>query len=88
MALTVTHDTAADGTFSAAGVTHWDAPHTLAGSIAESEITFTDIVTNDFSITAHGFVPKGTNVGSFLKDDGTWAAPSASATLDGITAAA
>lgn len=28
----------------------------------------------DFSITRHGLVPKGTNVGNFLKDDGTWAA--------------
>jgi len=29
----------------------------------------------DFSTTAHGLVPKGTNAGDFLKDDGTWAAP-------------
>jgi hypothetical protein len=29
----------------------------------------------DFSTSAHGLVPKGTNVGDFLKDDGTWAAP-------------
>ena len=29
----------------------------------------------DFSTTAHGLVPKGTNTGDFLKDDGTWAAP-------------
>lgn len=28
----------------------------------------------DFSTTKHGLVPKGTNVGDFLKDDGTWAA--------------
>ncbi len=27
----------------------------------------------DFSTTVHGLVPKGTNVGDFLKDDGTWA---------------
>ncbi len=32
----------------------------------------------DFSTSAHGLVPKGTNTGDFLKDDGTWAtAPSA-----------
>ena len=28
----------------------------------------------DYSTTAHGLVPKGTNVGNFLKDDGTWGA--------------
>lgn len=38
-------------------------------------ITLTDTTTNDFSILKHGFVPKGTNVGDFLKDDGTWAVP-------------
>jgi hypothetical protein len=26
----------------------------------------------DFSASAHGLVPKGTNVGDFLEDDGTW----------------
>jgi hypothetical protein len=30
----------------------------------------------DFSTTAHGLVPKGTNTGDFLKDDGSWAAAS------------
>ena len=29
----------------------------------------------DFSTALHGLVPKGTDVGNFLKDDGTWAAP-------------
>jgi hypothetical protein len=28
----------------------------------------------DVSTTAHGLVPKGTNTGNFLKDDGSWAA--------------
>ena len=27
----------------------------------------------DFTTSAHGLVPKGTNTGDFLKDDGTWA---------------
>jgi hypothetical protein len=27
----------------------------------------------DFSTSRHGLVPKGTNTGNFLKDDGTWA---------------
>tara|TARA_B100000586_G_scaffold243328_2_gene197691 strand:- start:5051 stop:7117 length:2067 start_codon:yes stop_codon:yes gene_type:complete len=28
----------------------------------------------NFTTSAHGLVPKGTNTGNFLKDDGTWAA--------------
>lgn len=60
---------------------------TNATGLPDGGLTLTDVTTNNFSTTAHGFVPKGTNVGNFLKDDGTWAAPTASATLDGITAA-
>lgn len=44
----------------------------------DANLSTSDITTNNFSITKHGFVPKGTNVGNFLKDDGTWAAPSGS----------
>lgn len=29
----------------------------------------------DFSTSLHGLVPKGTNTGKFLKDDGTWSTP-------------
>lgn len=29
----------------------------------------------DFSTSLHGLVPKGTNVGDFLKDDGSWGTP-------------
>lgn len=29
----------------------------------------------DFSTSLHGLVPKGVNLGRFLKDDGTWATP-------------
>ncbi len=29
----------------------------------------------DFDTTRHGLTPKGTNVGNFLKDDGSWADP-------------
>ncbi len=47
----------------------------LAGSIVEGKLSFSDILTGNFSTAAHGFVPKGTNVGNFLKDDGTWATP-------------
>lgn len=41
-------------------------------AVTEAEITLADNVTNDVSITKHGFVPKGTNTGKFLKDDGSW----------------
>ena len=34
MAFTITHSTAADGTFSASGTTAWDANHTIAGNVA------------------------------------------------------
>ena len=40
----------------------------------------------DFSTSAHGLVPKGINVGDFLKDDGSWASPaggSGAVTRDG-----
>lgn len=33
-----------------------------------------DNVDLDFSTLLHGLVPKGTDVGDFLRDDGTWAA--------------
>jgi hypothetical protein len=38
----------------------------------DSTINFTDITTNNFSTTKHGFVPKGTNIGNCLKDNGNW----------------
>lgn len=45
--------------------------------ISDATITTTDITTNNFTTAKHGFVPKGTNVGNYLKDDGTWGAISA-----------
>jgi hypothetical protein len=44
------------------------------GSVVEADLSLSDNTTGNFSTTKHGFVPKGTNVGNFLKDDGTWAA--------------
>jgi len=44
------------------------------GAVVEADITLVDNTTNDVSTAKHGFVPKGTDVGSFLKDDGTWGA--------------
>jgi hypothetical protein len=49
-------------------------------TISDATITTTDITTNNFTTAKHGFVPKGTNVGNFLKDDGTW-----SPSVDGLT---
>jgi len=42
--------------------------------VTDATIATSDVTTNDFTIAKHGWVPKGTNVGNFLKDDGTWAA--------------
>jgi hypothetical protein len=52
-------------------------------TISDATISLTDITTNDFSTTKHGFVPKGTNTGKFLKDDGTWSTVSAGITGSG-----
>jgi len=41
-------------------------------AITEGDLSLSDVTTADVSISAHGFVPKGTNVGDFLRDDGTW----------------
>jgi len=48
--------------------------------VTEAKQVLADNTTNNFSTTKHGYVPKGTNVGNYLKDDGTWAAVSASST--------
>lgn len=56
-------------------------------TISDATITTTDVTTNNFTTSKHGFVPKGTNVGNFLKDDGTFAAVSpvnASTTVKGV----
>lgn len=49
-----------------------------SGTVDDATIATSDITTNNFSTTKHGWCPKGTNVGNFLKDDGTFAAPSGS----------
>ena len=41
-------------------------------STSDQNLVVTDVTDNDVSIAAHGFVPKGTDAGEFLKDDGTW----------------
>lgn len=69
-----------------AGITKTE---TLSGTntgdqtISDATITTTDITTNDFTTAKHGFVPKGTNVGDFLKDDGTWGTVTSGSTPEG-----
>lgn len=41
---------------------------------SDSTLQTSDITTNNVSTTKHGFTPKATNVGNFLKDDGNWTA--------------
>lgn len=43
-----------------------------AGKVTEAMQVLTDNTTQDFSTSKHGYVPKGTNVGKTLYDDGTW----------------
>ena len=44
--------------------------------VTDANLTTTDITTNDVSTTKHGFVPKApNNTTTFLRGDGTWAAP-------------
>lgn len=45
-----------------------------SGAVAESELSVTDITTNNVSTSAHGFVPKApNNAALFLCGDATWA---------------
>lgn len=47
---------------------------------ADGLITLTDVTTNNVSTTKHGFVPKApNNTTTFLRGDGSWAAPTATA---------
>lgn len=58
--------------------THNHQDNAGGGTLAAAALALVDDTTNNFSTTKHGFVPKGTNVGNFLKDDGTWASASTS----------
>ena len=47
------------------------------GTLAEAALALTDVTTNNVSATAHGFAPKfPNNTTTFLRGDGTYAAPS------------
>lgn len=41
--------------------------------VSDATLSTSDITDNNFSTTKHGFVPKGPNLGQYLKDDGSWA---------------
>lgn len=64
-----------------------DATQFLNGSAAyakvkDSDLSLSDITTNNVSSTAHGFAPKfPNNTTTFLRGDGTYAAPSASTSV-------
>lgn len=55
--------------------------------ISDATLSTSDITTNNFSTAKHGFVPKGTNIGYFLKDDGTWAAVTGGSATSTVTVA-
>lgn len=89
MALTILHSTAPDGNFSASGASAWTAQHTVSGSLPETSLSFSDTTAGNVSASAHGFAPKfPNNTTTFLRGDGTYAAPTASVTWDTISAAA
>lgn len=46
----------------------------IPASVAESNLSFTDITTANVSTSQHGLCPKITNTANFLKGDGTWTA--------------
>jgi hypothetical protein len=56
--------------------THNYAIAKVSNPPTDSSLQTSDITTNNFTTSKHGFVPKGTNAGNYLKDDGTWAAVS------------
>ena len=60
MTVTVTHSTAADGTFSAQGALAWDANHTLSGlgTMAEQNANNVNITGGSISgVTVGGYIP-------------------------------
>lgn len=71
----VTISGSATPTLSVTGTTTVSGSNTGDQTISDATISTSDITTNNFTTAKHGFVPKGTNIGSFLKDDGTWGTP-------------
>ena len=65
--------------------TDTDTTYTASDFKLDDLATPDDNTDLDFSTTRHGLVPKGTNTGDFLKDDGTWA--SAGGTITALNSA-
>jgi hypothetical protein len=86
MTITVTHSTAADGSFSATGATAWNASHTLSGTIDIAN-GGTGQATSTAAINA--LLPtQATNSGKYLTTDGTntsWATVSGGGSPGGST---
>lgn len=58
-------------------------------AVVEADLNLTDVATANVSAAAHGFAPKfPNNTTTFLRGDGTYAAPTASVTWDTVGAAA
>ena len=71
----ITCETTADGTVTITNtVTDTNTTYS-AGDFKLDDLGAPDDNTDlDFTTSVHGLVPKGTNTGNYLKDDGTWAA--------------
>jgi len=67
--------------------THNYALAKVSNPTTDASLQVSDITTNNFSTSKHGFVPKGTNIGNYLKDDGTWAAVSGGGGSSSVTVA-
>src|SRR5688572_18258377 len=80
MAVSVTHATAADGTFSAAGTTAWDEAHTVAGLGTMAEEAAADYTTTA-GLTAYLASPPA--IGGTAPAAGTFT--SVRATTNGVT---
>ena len=83
----ITCETTADGTVTITNtVTDTNTTYS-AGDFKLDDLGAPDDNTDlDFTTSAHGLVPKGTNTGNFLKDNGTWAAPTSTGIDDSATA--
>ena len=75
--MSVTHATTATGTDAGNGSIHkaeWNAAHTV--SIAESDLSLSDVTTANVSTSKHGFAPKGDGSAShYLDGTGAYSTP-------------
>ena len=80
MALTINHtfvSSKVDGSDSTlVRPSNWNATHTITGNVDESMFAFTDVVTANVSISAHGLIPKLPNDATkYLNGVGSWVVP-------------